>query len=186
MLLRSKTHLLLNLLLKLLLQEILTQAHQCPTHNHMIFTLMGIPLNWCPLEGIWTHLPYGAFIIPYNSFVSKYGNWHHLQTVQWLLLLDGSLKVKSNEHSDVRSIRQGLLLRVIIERRALISRNVSLRVFLSEVSECFSPMLQIKTGRSIQGVWKPHFSRESWMMLFMSANLKDSWFVIALPMSTVC
>ena len=78
MLLRSKKHWLLNPLLKPLLQEILTQAHQCPNHNHMIFTLMGIPFNRCPLEGIWTHLPYGAFIIPYNSLVSKYGNWHHL------------------------------------------------------------------------------------------------------------
>ena len=92
MLLRSKTHLLLSLLLKLLIQEILTPAHQYPTHNHIIFTLMGTPFNRCPLECIWTHLPYGAFIIPYNSLVSKYGNWHHLLTAQGLLLLDGFLK----------------------------------------------------------------------------------------------
>ena len=41
------------------------------------------------------------------------------------------IHVKSDEHSDVRSIRQGLLLRVIIERRALILRNCSLRMFLA-------------------------------------------------------
>ena len=92
MLLRSKIHLLLNLLLKLLIQEIFTPAHQYPTHNHIIFTLMGTPFNRCPLVSIWTHLPYGAFIISYNSLASKYGNWHHLQIVQRLLLLDGFLK----------------------------------------------------------------------------------------------
>ena len=45
------------------------------------------------------------------------------------------LKVKSDEHSDDRSIRQGLLLRVIIERRVLILRNCSLRMFLANAPD---------------------------------------------------
>ena len=59
-LLRSKTHLLQNGLLKLLLQETFTQAHQFPIHIHMIYTSKGIHLNWCPLSVFWTHLPYDA------------------------------------------------------------------------------------------------------------------------------
>ena len=73
-LLRSKTHLLLNRLPKLLLQETFTQAHQFPIHIHMIYTSKGIHLNRCPLSGFWTHLPYNASKNPYNSFVSKYVN----------------------------------------------------------------------------------------------------------------
>ena len=48
-----------------------------------------------------------------------------------IIALRWILKVKSDEHSDVRSIRQGFLLRVIIERRVLILRNCSLRMFLA-------------------------------------------------------
>ena len=59
-LLRSKTHLLQNGLLKLLLQETFTQAHQFPIHIHMIYTSKGIHLNRCPLSVFWTHLPYDA------------------------------------------------------------------------------------------------------------------------------
>ena len=48
-----------------------------------------------------------------------------------IIALRWILKVKSYDHSDVRSIRQGLLLRVIIKRRVLILRNCSLRMFLA-------------------------------------------------------
>ena len=58
------------------------------------------------------------------------------------------LEVKTDEHSDVRSIRQGLLLRVIIERRVLILRNCSLRMSLANAPNQYWTVYQrgVKTA----------------------------------------
>ena len=93
-LLRSKTHLLLNRLPKLLLQETFTQAHQFPIHIHMIYTSKGIHLIQCPLSVFWTHLPYDASTNPYNSFVSRYVNFASDQDRLTIIALCWNLKVK--------------------------------------------------------------------------------------------
>ena len=105
------------------------------------------------------------------------------------------LKVKSDEHSDIRSIRQGLLLSVIIERRALISRNFSLRVFLSEVSEWFSPMLQNLNWMVYQRGVKNYISqwKAEWCCLCQPTwRIRGSWSpypclpVIKWPVMALC
>ena len=114
MLLQSKTHLLLNRLLKLLPQETFTQAHQFPIYIHMIYTSKGIQLNQCPLSVFWTHLPYDASIIPYNSFVSKYVKFASVLDHLTIIALCWYLKVKYVELSGVQGLRQGLLLSFLI------------------------------------------------------------------------
>ena len=106
-LLRSKTHLLLNRLPKLLLQETFTRTHQFPIFIHMIYTSKGIHLNRCPLSVFWTHLPYDASTNPYNSFVSKYVNFASVQDRLTIIALCWYLKVKYVELSGVQGIRQG-------------------------------------------------------------------------------
>ena len=92
-LLRSKTHLLLNRLPKLLLQETFTRAHQFSIHIHMIYTSKGIQLNRCPLSVFWTHLPYDDSTNPYNSFVSRYVIFASDQDRLTIIALCWNLKV---------------------------------------------------------------------------------------------
>ena len=54
-------------------------------------------------------------------------------------------KVKLDVHDVVLNTRQGLLLRDIIKRKALILRNLSHRFFVLKLSQYFSPMLQVRT-----------------------------------------
>ena len=117
MTLRSETKMILNLLLwLLLLQEILTQAHQFPAHNHNVLNYNENPSQPVSTRRKLDTHALGCFDNPYRpksslkfskqstvrsmqykeivlkSINFKYGNWHHLQTVQWLLLIDGSFK----------------------------------------------------------------------------------------------
>ena len=166
MLLRSKTHWLRNPLLKPLLQEFLnTSTSVSYPQPHVLH------FNGNSIQPVSTrrHLDTLALWCLHNS-------------TQFFLLYVWEL---APSPVSVKVWGKGCSYRFVIEGRALMSRNCALRKVLSNISGCFSQMLQIKTGRSIKGVWKLHFSRESWMMLFMSANLKDSWFVIALPISIV-
>ena len=71
-----------------------------------------------------------------------------------IIALKWILEVKSDELSVVRSIREGLLIRGIIERRVLIVRNCSLRMFLANSPN--SKLDGLSKGRE-----KPHFSKES-------------------------
>ena len=107
------THLLLNRLPKLLLQETSTLAHQFPVYIHMIYTSKGIHLNQCPLSVLRTHLPYHASRIPYNSFFSKYVNFASVQDRLSIIALCWNLKVKYEGFSSILSIRQGLLLSIL-------------------------------------------------------------------------